>query len=136
VLQQQQLCLECVGDGHSWEGQLPWKQIIKAVCMQGEWFSSSSRSSSWQQDKGWAGQLDVGWRVEAVREAAYAALANVSEPAAAAAAGLQQPCWQQPCWQQLCWQQQPAAASSSSSQQQQQRVDAMPAQHLSCTCCM
>jgi hypothetical protein len=33
----------------------------------------------WQEDKGWAGQLDVGWRVEAVREAAYAALANVSE---------------------------------------------------------
>jgi hypothetical protein len=33
----------------------------------------------WQEDKGWGAQLDVGWRVQAVREAAYAALANVSE---------------------------------------------------------
>jgi hypothetical protein len=35
-------------------------------------------NSGWQEDKGWASQLDVGWRVEAVRDAAYAALANVS----------------------------------------------------------
>ncbi|WIA20655.1 hypothetical protein OEZ85_005031 [Tetradesmus obliquus] len=35
--------------------------------------------NGWQEDKGWAGQLDVGWRVEAVREAAYAALANVGK---------------------------------------------------------
>ncbi|KAF6259195.1 sucrose-6F-phosphate phosphohydrolase-domain-containing protein [Scenedesmus sp. NREL 46B-D3] len=36
-------------------------------------------SSGWQEDKGWANQLEVGWRVEAVREAAYAALANVGK---------------------------------------------------------
>lgn len=36
-----------------------------------------SPESGWREDKGWVEQLDVGWRVEAVREAAYAALAKV-----------------------------------------------------------
>lgn len=35
-------------------------------------------SGSWQEDKGWVQQLDVGWRVDAVRDAAYAALAQVN----------------------------------------------------------
>jgi hypothetical protein len=35
-------------------------------------------AGKWQEDKGWVQQLDVGWRVDAVRDAAYAALAEVS----------------------------------------------------------
>lgn len=37
-------------------------------------------AGKWQEDKGWVQQLDVGWRVDAVREAAYAALAQVGDP--------------------------------------------------------
>lgn len=36
-------------------------------------------AGTWQEDKGWVQQLDVGWKVDAVRDAAYAALAEVSE---------------------------------------------------------
>jgi hypothetical protein len=36
-------------------------------------------SGQWQEDKGWVQQLDVGWRVDAVRDAAYAALAQVGD---------------------------------------------------------
>lgn len=32
---------------------------------------------AWQEDAGWVRSLDAGWRVEVVREAAYAALAKV-----------------------------------------------------------
>jgi hypothetical protein len=32
---------------------------------------------TWQEDRGWVAQLDKGWAVEPVREAAYAALAQV-----------------------------------------------------------
>lgn len=36
-------------------------------------------AGKWQEDKGWVQQLDVGWRVDAVRDAAYAALAEVGK---------------------------------------------------------
>jgi hypothetical protein len=36
-----------------------------------------SPSGGCQEDKGWVQQLDQGWRVDAVRDAAYAALAQV-----------------------------------------------------------
>jgi hypothetical protein len=38
---------------------------------------------AWQEDAGWVRSLDAGWRVEVVREAAYAALAKVGGGAAA-----------------------------------------------------
>ena len=34
--------------------------------------------AGWKEDMGWSKQLDQGWKVAAVRDAAYAALAKVS----------------------------------------------------------
>ncbi|KAF8062739.1 SPP1 [Scenedesmus sp. PABB004] len=42
-----------------------------------------SAARGWQEDRGWAAQLDQDWRVDAVREAAYAALAKARRAAAA-----------------------------------------------------
>jgi hypothetical protein len=50
------------------------------LCCVGQVYNFTS-SGSWQEDKGWVQQLDVGWRVGAVRDAAYAALAEVNTTA-------------------------------------------------------
>jgi len=50
------------------------KHCACSVCLQVYNFTPAG---SWQEDRGWVAQLDVGWKVEAVRDAAYAALAQV-----------------------------------------------------------